>query len=280
MRTSLLGLAAVALAAAAGPALAQDAAAAAPAEPAPAITITGGGTLVSDYRFRGISQTNKRFAVQGTFTIAHESGLYLSVWGSSIDDYIANGGDQEIDLIAGFKKTFSGTTFDGGVLYYYYPGSGRFEGFKYRSDFFEPYVSLAHTFGPVTAKATANYTPKQSGSGLGSQIRFTDEDGTVFRGGPKKDSLYIAGDFSAAIPTTPLSLTAHVGHTFGPSYLSIGKSYTDWNAGVAYTYKAITFGVQYVDTNKDAYSPGPGFGSASVKNISKAGVVGSVGVAF
>ena len=52
-------------------------------------TVTGGATLTSDYRFRGISQTNKEPAVQGTFTITHSSGFYATWWGSSIDDYIA-----------------------------------------------------------------------------------------------------------------------------------------------------------------------------------------------
>lgn len=126
------------------------------------LSVTGGATLVSDYRFRGISQTDKRFAVQGTFSIAHASGLYATVWGSSIDDYVYNGADQEIDLSAGYRKTFGKTTVDGGVLYYYYPGSGGIN-----SDFFEPYLSVAQAFGPVTAKVTANYAPKQSALSIG-----------------------------------------------------------------------------------------------------------------
>jgi len=86
--------------------------------------VNGGATLVSDYRFRGLSQTNRRFAVQGTFTISHSSGAYATWWGSSIDDYVANGSDAENDFIIGYKKTLGSTTLDGGVLYYYYPGSG------------------------------------------------------------------------------------------------------------------------------------------------------------
>jgi uncharacterized protein (TIGR02001 family) len=46
-------------------------------------SVGGGATLVSDYRFRGISQTDKRFAVQGTFTISHKSGFYATWWGSA-----------------------------------------------------------------------------------------------------------------------------------------------------------------------------------------------------
>ena len=217
---------------------------------------SGGATLVSDYRFRGISQTDRRAAVQGTFTIGHSSGFYATVWGSSIADYVENGSNQEIDLIGGYSKTFGATKLDGGVLYYYYPGSGGIN-----SDFFEPYISVSQTFGPVTAKATANYGFKQRALAL-NQVS------------PKKDNLYLAGDLSAAIPKTPVSLTAHLGHTFGPSYLSIGKGYTDWGVGASAAVKNFSVGVQYVDASKDFINPFNG------RNESKAGVVASVGVTF
>src|SRR5438874_6121505 len=112
--------------------------------------VSGGATLVSDYRFRGISQTDKRPAVQGTFTIAHASGVYATWWGSSIDDYVANGSDAENDLILGYKKTFKSTTVDVGFLYYYYPGSH-----GANTDFAEPYVHLTQAFGPVSVTGTA-----------------------------------------------------------------------------------------------------------------------------
>ena len=252
MRKSILGLSAVALAALSAPAFAQD-------EAAPALTVTGNAAVVTDYRFRGISQTDKRFALQGGITISHASGLYVSVWGSSIDDYVYNGGDQELDLIAGFSKTVGAATFDTGVLYYYYPGTGGIN-----SDFFEPYASVKGTFGPATAKVTVNYAPKQAAIGLGSQIPG---------GGPKKDNLYVAGDLSASIPNTPLGLTAHLGHSFGPSYLvPVGDEYTDWNVGATYSWGHLTFGVSYVDTDTDFI--------VGTRNEAKAGVVGSITASF
>ncbi|MBA3897552.1 MAG: hypothetical protein H0X36_10560 [Sphingomonadaceae bacterium] len=238
------------------PAFAQDTA------PPPEVTINGTATVVTDYRFRGISQTDKQPALQGSITVSHSSGFYASVWGSSIDDYVTATGNsnQELDLILGFKKSFGGTTFDGGLLYYFYPKTGRGN-----TNFAEPYLSVAHIFGPVTVKVTGNYAPKQSALALDQRSisRFT----------PKQDNFYLAGDLSAAIPTTPFALSAHVGHTWGPSWLSIGKSYTDWNVGASYTFKALTLGIQYVDTDGDFITP-------SGKNASKAGVVGSIGVAF
>jgi uncharacterized protein (TIGR02001 family) len=246
MRKSILGLSAVALVALSAPAMAQD-------EPTPELTVTGTAAVVSDYRFRGISQTNKRFALQGSITVSHVSGFYASVWGSSIDDYVANGSDQELDLIAGYTKTIGAATIDAGVLYYYYPGNGTVD-----TDFFEPYASVKGTFGPATAKLTANYAFKQKGLSVGNG---------------KEDNLYVAGDLAATVPNTPIGFTAHLAHSFGPSYLTIGKGYTDWNLGVTYTWSHLTFGVSYVDTNKSFITP-------SGRNASKTGVVGSLTASF
>lgn len=221
--------------------------------PPPAVTVSGGATLVSDYRYRGVSQTDKRPAVQGSLTVAHQSGLYASIWGSSIDDYVANGSDQEIDLSVGFKKTSGATTFDLGVLYYYYPGSG-----GANTDFVEPYVAVSHTFGPVTAKALAAYAPKQNALTVGIG---------------KEDNLYLAGDLSAGVPNTPFSVTAHIGRSFGPSYITLGKAHTDWSLGASATWKNLTAGLAYVDTEKSFITP-------SGRNASKAGLVASLGVAF
>jgi uncharacterized protein (TIGR02001 family) len=229
-------------------------------------SVNGGATLVSDYRFRGISQSFKNIALQGSISVSHKSGFYATVWGSTIDDYIAFGGDEELDLILGYKHDFGGTVVDAGVLYYYYPGSSQiFSGIN--SDFFEPYVSVAHTFGPVTAKLTANYAPKQKA------LAWVHS---------KDDNLYLAGDLTVAIPNTPVSLTGHLGHTWGPSYLSGGfDDYTDWSLGASVTKGPVTVGVAYVDTNKKLTTcSNPFSGCTHVKDIMKAGVVGSIGVAF
>ncbi len=150
--------------------------------------VNGGATVVSDYRFRGISQTDKRFAIQGTISVSHSSGFYATVWGSSIDDYVANGADAELDLIIGYKKTFGSTTIDGGVLYYYYPGSGG-DRFRFRRAL---HYRSATSPGRSRSRAPAAYAPKQKALTIG--------DG-------KEDNFYLAGDLSFAIPNTPVGLT-------------------------------------------------------------------------
>src|SRR3546814_18335337 len=76
MRKSIIGLTALFLATAAVPAFAQD--------DNSGITITGSAAVVSDYRFRGVSQTGEEAALQGSIGVSHSSGLYAGVWGSSI----------------------------------------------------------------------------------------------------------------------------------------------------------------------------------------------------
>jgi uncharacterized protein (TIGR02001 family) len=250
MRTTLTGLSILAAAAVAAPALADDA-------PAP-ITITGGATITSDYRFRGVSQTDKHFAIQGTLGVTTSSGFYFGTWGSSIDDYVSAGSDQEIDLYAGYKKTFSGTTVDSGLLYYYYPGSG-----GATTDFFEPYLNASHSWGPVTGKVGLNYSWKQHALAAAGKAR--------------QDNLYTYGELGFAVPNTAFSLTGHLGESWGRSYLTAGlKNYTDWSVTAAYTYKALTFSVSYVDTDfKSAQSSIPGVGDPA-----KAGVFGAIAIAF
>src|SRR3546814_4237167 len=48
-----------------------------------AITVSGSATVVSDYRFRGFSQSDEEAAIQGGITVSHGSGLYLGTWGRS-----------------------------------------------------------------------------------------------------------------------------------------------------------------------------------------------------
>lgn len=260
MRNIILGVSALALAAVATPVLAQDEGASEP------LTLSGSATVVTDYRFRGISQTDKRFAVQGSLTATHESGLYVSVWGSSIDDYVATGSDQEIDLIAGYTRTFGPATLDVGVLYYYYPGSG-----GGNTDFVEPYASVKGTFGPATAKVGIAYAPK---------AKALAAPGTLHT---KDDNTYIYGELSGSVPGVPVSLTAHVGENYGRSYLTGGlKNYTDWSLNASYSWKNLTFGVTYVDTDiKRGDSPvSPGFFVVGNRFEAKGGVFGSIGVSF
>lgn len=236
------------LAATATPAFAQEEPAAAEAAEAPApFTITGGVTLTSDYRFRGTTQTNEDPAVQATVNVNHSSGLYAGVWASSIDGGLDGStpaltgyGDVEIDLYGGYTKTLSsGIGFDIGLLYYLYADGAS----GVNTDFFEPYAAVTYTIGPVSTK-------------LGAAYAWGGQDGLAgfdVKGG-NDDNLYVYGDVSTAIPTTPITLKGHLGYSSGalgslnvPGVLD--NNYFDWSVGAEWVGGPLKGGVTYVDTD-------------------------------
>jgi uncharacterized protein (TIGR02001 family) len=80
---------------------------------------------VSDYRYRGISQTRLKPAVQGGVDYS-AGGLYVGAWASTIKWIKDAGGDAdvEIDLYGGYKGELAkDVAFDVGVLTYQYPGN-------------------------------------------------------------------------------------------------------------------------------------------------------------
>ena len=84
-------------------------------------------TLASQYRYRGLMQTNNKPAIQGGFDLAHSSGLYLGNWNSSIswlgDSNSAVSAPVEMDFYGGYKGELAPSVpFDLGVMQYYYPG--------------------------------------------------------------------------------------------------------------------------------------------------------------
>lgn len=231
MRKSILGLSAVAFAMLATPAIADEA-----ADPL-GLKVTGNVSGVSDYRFRGFSQSSEDPAVQGGITVTHDSGLYVGVWGSSI----SFAGNTEFDLFAGYsKEVMPGLTFDAGLLYYLYPQRNS----AANTDFFEPYVNLIGTYGPATLKVGVNYAWEQDAL-IG--IRTNGDLGQ------KVSSVYFHAEPSIAIPNTPFGLNAHVGYAESDSFLGgfgeEGKA-IDYSIGATATWKNLTFGVSYVDTDE------------------------------
>ncbi len=117
--------------------------------------------VVSDYRFRGITQTANQYSIQGGLDFAHKNGAYLGAWAASNLKWIkefngASKGDYELDLYGGYKFEAYGLGFDVGAITYQYPGndsgatgttgSGNYS----KADTTEAYVGVS--YGPVTLK--------------------------------------------------------------------------------------------------------------------------------
>ena len=83
-------------------------------------TLSFNAGVVSDYRYRGISQSRLEPAVQGGFDYADKSGFYVGAWGSTIK-WVKDGGGNanvEIDLYGGYKGAVGGAAYDVGFLRY------------------------------------------------------------------------------------------------------------------------------------------------------------------
>ena len=115
---------------------------------AAASPITGNMSLVSDYRFRGLTQTFEEPALQGGFDYAHSSGIYLGNWNSAISDSFYAGSPLEMDFYGGYKGTAGPVGYDIGYIYYYYPNSGALGTTEINNGEF--YVG--GSYGPVSAK--------------------------------------------------------------------------------------------------------------------------------
>lgn len=282
-------VAAIAIATAATPAFAQE-------EASSPITVSGNTALVSDYRFRGVSQSDRNMAVQGGITVAHESGVYVGSWASNLSGWGTFGGaNMELDIIAGYKTTVGDATIDFGATWYMYP-----KGFD-NTDFIEPYFKVSGTTGPVSLTAGVAYAPKQEALGswydanrFGLTAGEAAAAGTYTNEGDKNSNLYVWGDVSSSIPETGLTLKAHLGYSkgntgLGPFATSVAPTgeYADWLIGADYAISGtpLTLGVAYVDTDiSDAESaylqPSFSRGQDGIGSIAAATVVVSLTAAF
>lgn len=84
--------------------------------------ISGTATLVSDYIFRGLTQTWGGPAVQGSIDYVHTSGFWASVWASNISRTVVAGSNAEIDLSFGYKGATGDWNYGAGLISVYYPG--------------------------------------------------------------------------------------------------------------------------------------------------------------
>ena len=182
--------------------------------------VTGNLGLTSDYRFRGVSQTQNAPAVQGGIDYNHVSGLYIGNWNSSVSSQLyTNGAGVESDVYAGFKKqVFGNFTLDVGSMNYFYPRAGTNGSF----DTNEVYAGIGYK-----ELVTVKYSHA-----------ISDYFGTA----NSKNSFYVQAD--AAIPVVgKLVAVAHVGRTDVNNNSNL--NYTDYNFGVAYDLQGWNLAAKY-----------------------------------
>ncbi|HEY8605702.1 MAG TPA: TorF family putative porin [Noviherbaspirillum sp.] len=220
-------------------------------------TFTGNVSLVSDYRFRGISQTFKKPAIQGGFDYSHSSGFYVGNWNSSISGVqYPDGGSIEMDLYGGYKfEVAPEVGIDVGLLKYYYPGARTGAGDKF--DALELYVGASWKW--LSAKYSRSIDDEYFG--------FTDARGS--------DYIELNANFEIMEKTV---LGLHVGHQ---KFKRSGDfNYTDYKVGVTHDLGFASVGLAYVTTNADSASYTYTNGGGKSKDVSNGTVVLSLSKTF
>ena len=125
-----------------------------PAAPEPEYTLSYNVGAVTDYRYRGISQSRLKPAIQGGIDFSHKSGFYLGTWLSSIKWIKDAGGDASVewDIYGGYKGTAGPIGYDVGLLRYQYPSAN----LGVSPNTTEVYA--AGTYGPATLKYSHSLT--------------------------------------------------------------------------------------------------------------------------
>jgi len=231
---------------------------AAPPAPTPFVTLSGTAGFVSDYRFRGVSLSDRDIAGQASITATTAPGFFVGIWGSSIEpiggytraDGSTNvGSKQEIDLTGGYSKTFGAITPTVGAIGYVYPGG-------HSVDYVEVFGTVAGNLGPAALTLGVNYAPSQDNI--------------------SESNLYIYGLAAFAIPNTPFTVKGSVGRERG-AFAYDDRSKIDYMVGVDYKWRILTLGVQYVGNNlrNSLLDPNP-----VLHHDAKNGVVFAVTAAF
>ena len=154
----------------------------------------------------------------------------------------------------------SGLTVDAGLLYYVYPS-----GHVGDANYWEPYASVSGAIGPAKLKVGVAYDWKQKG--------------VLDNAGRRDDNLYVYSNLDVAVPSTPVTVSAHVGYTDGalaPCYYCTGtrtfndRTGWDWSIGASATvFGPLSVGVSYL-----------GVSGASVKDYTDDTLLGTLTASF
>jgi len=224
-------------------------------------SFTGNAGVFSDYRFRGISQTDKKPAFQGGFDIGHASGFYVGNWNSNVDSSLYNGANLEMDFYGGYKMTAGPVALDFGALYYYYPGSGA--GGTFKIDNTELYIGAGYqTYSLKYSYAVSDFFGVNDSKGSW----YLDASGT-----------YDLGNGFGLVGHLGYQKLKNNARIIEIGSTSLTDSITDWKIGVTYDLSGFVLGAAYVGTNRDLTG---GTAALSNRNISNDTVVLSVSKSF
>ncbi|MFA4899696.1 MAG: TorF family putative porin [Brevundimonas sp.] len=193
---------------------------AAPASAQSTVDVAWNVGAVSDYVFRGFSQTSEDPAIQGGVDLTSGS-FYAGAWVSNVD--FGDDTDAEVDVYGGYRTEAGGFALDFGAIGYLYVGEP--DGADYNYAEFKAAASRA--VGPATFGAAVYYSPDFFGA--------------------DKEATY--AEVNAAFSPTPKWT---VSGALGKQWLDVSDDYTTWNVGVGYALTdKVGVDVRYHDTDVD-----------------------------
>ncbi|HJV74694.1 MAG TPA: TorF family putative porin [Noviherbaspirillum sp.] len=190
-------------------------------------------SVTSDYRYRGISQTRLKPALQGGADYTHKpSGFYVGTWLSTIKWVKDAGGDGgvEWDVYGGKRGEFGANlSYDVGVLTYVYP-----------SNKLNPSADTTEIYGQL------GYGP--------AYVKYSHSLTNLFGFADSKNSGYL--DIGANLDAGGgFIVNLHTGHQkVKGSAAGVGNgrfSYTDWKVGVTKDFGIATGALALIGTNAD-----------------------------
>jgi uncharacterized protein (TIGR02001 family) len=232
-----------------------------------------GSAIMSDYVFRGITQSNHKASVSAYFepryNVTKDLQLYIGVSGESIS--FPNRASSEIDIYGGVRPTVGMFAFDFGVWGYLYPGGQCFNtqafcgndpsfgvGLPINGNFAKKDASFFEGYGKVNVTLNDNwqvgvneyYSPNFLNLGAwGDYASVTAKytaPSTLW--GTSGIGMYISGEFGRQWLGTSDAF-----YGTGPGTVFAGgipePSYNTWNVGIGFTYKVFTLDLRYSDTD-------------------------------
>ena len=243
--------------------------------------IAFGGAIMSDYIFRGVTQSNHQPSVAAYFepryNVNKDLQLYIGTSAESIS--FSNRAAAEVDIYGGIRPTFGAFALDIGVWGYLYPGgtcqfgnvgaplgagfdfANHFQGsecatnfllngntLKRDVSFFEVYGKGNYTINDNWQfGVTEYYTPSFLNSGAwGNYSSITGKytaPSTIF--GSSGVGMYVSGEFGRQWFGTTDSFYGTPAFPNGIHY----ADYDTWNIGIGFTYKVFTLDLRYSDSD-------------------------------
>ena len=184
--------------------------------------------LVSDYRYRGLSLSDGKPAIQGSATFEHDSGLYAEAWFSTIGGPDVDA-DAELDLTAGYGLDITDNlSLDMSGTYYLYPGAPG-------ANYVDGTISLELTQGHAAARIGLNFAPRQKG---------TEDDE-----GKRSSNCYAFAGASYELKKFPMTLNAELGYEQGAFDEAPDGGKWDWQLGAELKLEPARIGLAYVGSD-------------------------------